>query len=120
VTRKRKGQARTGWVLAEVLCSVVIVSVLAANIIGAAGMMARASESGLRTRTRALDLSSITGEMEFVNSSHQVYRGVWLANAEICANENRIGRIDVSVSSNPSDTREMISWIAWDIKGRTR
>jgi len=120
VTRKKKARARDGWVLMEVLCSVVIVSVVAAHIVDSSGMMARASARGLETRTRTLDFSSIAGEMERVSSSARVFRGAWQADAEMCASEMGILRVEVSVSLESDEVSDTICWTMWDINGRVR
>ena len=118
--RKRKAHASAGWVLVEVLCSVMIVSALAAHIIESSGMMARASASGLANRTRTMDFSSIAGEAECAHSSESVFRGSWHANMEMCAAEKGIGRVEVSVSLESDEARDAINWTVWDIKGRSR
>ena len=120
VTEKKKARARVGWVMVEVLCSVIIVSLLAAQIAESSGMMARASARGLETRTRILDFGSIAEEVERVNSSGRVFRGSWEANAEKCEGEKGIYRVAVSVSLKSSEAPDTIHWIAWDIKGRAR
>jgi len=121
VARKMKARARSGWVLVEVLCSMVIVSVIAAHIVESSGMMALASAKGLETRTRTLDFSSIAGEAERVNASESVFRGSWQASAEMFARKNGISRVEVSVSLEPDEgASDAIRWTAWDISGRTR
>ena len=119
--RKRKARAAGGgWILVEVLCSVMIVSVIAAQIVESCGIMARVSASGLKTRERTLDFGSIAGEAERVNSSTDLSRGSWQANAEMCAGVKGIRRVEVSVSLRSDETRDAICWITWDISGRAR
>ena len=120
MTRKRKSHARAGWVLMEVLCSTVIVSVIAAHIVESSGMMARASASGLEIRTRTLDFSSIAGEAENASSSGRVFRGSWQASSDLYASGKGIDRVEVSVSLGSDEARDTICWVAWDIGGRTR
>ena len=118
--RKKPALARGGWVLVEILCSTVIVSMLAAQITESSGMMARASASGMETRTRTLDFNSIAGEAESVGLSGGVFRGSWQASADVHANERGIGRVEVSVSRKSGKPQDAIRWTAWDISGRAR
>ena len=120
MTRKKKARAYDGWVLMEVLCSVVMVSVIAGLIIESSCMMARASARGMEIRTRTLDFSSIAGEAERVSSSVLVSRGSWRATAEVCAGEKGIRRVEVSMSLEPDEASGAICWTAWDISGRAR
>ena len=120
MTRKRMFRARGGWVLVEVLCGAVIVSLFAGQIIESAGMMARISVSGLETRTRSLDFNSIAGEVECTSPAGRVFRGFWQANADECESERGIGRVDVSVSPRSGESPETIRLTVWDIGGRVR
>ena len=120
MTRKRRPRARGGWVLAEILCSAVIVSMIAAHITESSGMMIRTSASGLETRTRALDFNSIAGEAECTVLSGGVFRGSWQASADVYAGERGIGRVEISVSLSSGELLDAVRWVAWDIKGRAR
>ena len=113
-------RARAGWVLAEILCSAVMVSLLAGQIIESAGMMVRASASGLEARVRTLDFSSIAGEADCASSSGRVLRGTWQADADVCADENGMSRVEISVSLRSNEAQNTIHWTVWDISGRAR
>ena len=120
MARKKMTRARGGWVLVEILCGAVIVSMIAAHIIESSGMMARASASGLETRTRTVDFNSIAAEAECAGLSGGARRGSWQANADVYPGEKGIGRVEVSVSPRSGVTRNTIRWVAWNISGRAR
>ena len=109
---KKKVRSHSGWILAEVLCSVIIVSMASAQIIDVSGMMARALAKGMEIRTRTLDFSSIAAD--------HMSRGSWNASVETCACDKSICRAEVSVSLNSGEDSDTIRWIAWDIRGRAR
>ena len=106
--------------IAELLCCLVIVSILTAFITESSGMMARATAAGLEKRMRTLDFRSIAWEAENVGTSDQMFRGSWQANTDVRAFEKGIGRVEVSVSLSSNAGQDAISWIVWDINGRMR
>ena len=120
MTRRKTVHARGGWVLVEILCSAVIVSLIAAHITESSGIMTRASASGLATRTRTLDFNSIAREAECAGSSCEIFRGPWQASADVYPNVRGIGRVAVSVSLKSEESTDEIRWISWNISGRTR
>ena len=120
MTGKKSARRRGGWVLAEVLCGVIIVSMLAAQIAESAAMMARVSESGLRRRMLVLDFGSVVSEAERADTSRGLSRGAWRANAVQLPSARGIGGVDISASPEPDETSGTIRWTAWDINGRSR
>jgi len=113
-------RAGAGWVIAETLCCLVIVSVLAALITESSGMMARFTVSGLEKRTRSLDFRSIVLETENTGAYCRILRGAWQANTGEYASESGISRMEVSVSSGRDEATDTVRWIMWDISGRSK
>ena len=120
MARKMKGRSRAGWALAEVLCSMMIISMVAAFIVDLSGKMYLASVRGMEARTSALDFSSIAGEAERMNASDRLSRGSWQANVETQVYDRGIGRMEISVLLNSDATSDAIRWTTWEINGRAR
>ena len=118
--KSRAVSKRNGWALAEVLCSVVIVSLLAAFIAESSAAMARMSASGLDVRMRILDFRSVAREAEFAYTSGALSRGSWQVIVDTRESERGIGAAEISASPERGEASDTIRWIAWDIAGRAR
>jgi hypothetical protein len=116
---KRAG-ALGGWALAEVMCCVLFVSVVALCVVETAGMSARLSD-GVRLRgAMSAELRSIIGETARAAESVDVARGEWVASVGSAAHFSGMSRADVSVSPSRASHARALAWRLWEIGGRSR
>jgi hypothetical protein len=119
---KKMAKCSVGWVLAEILCSVIIVSTVAACVTESTSMMVRVSRWIQHRRVQSVAFWSLANEIAHSGTSGDFSRGAWTAKVVDFTHETGMGFSDVSlVAENPvipggGDIR----WKSWKIAGRDR
>jgi hypothetical protein len=119
---KRAPKGFVGWILAEILCSVIIVSTIAACITESTSMITQISRWAQRRRVQSLDFWSLANEIAHSDTSGDIRRGVWTAKIVGFTHKNGMKFSDVSFVAEDSviSGRGDLRWKSWKIAGRRR
>jgi hypothetical protein len=116
----KKNSVRTfgGWMLAEVLCCVIIVSTIAICVTESTNLAIRVAKWIQNRRTHSIDYGSLVNEISSMEKPFEVRRGTWQANIENFKERAGMKFADVSIATEISGKEKVFQWKSWEITGR--